>query len=260
MNVNEFTEDATQRALDLAADMFPKRLGSSTPDEVRVCVGLLARCLSIADTCLLLAREEHEGDLIVMVRTLFEHAVTFAWLVGDRSDSGRRVLMWECYCDGQALKLDNERARWGEPHSISEDTRAQMKALEDRLGAARLPGLADRAAQVDREWASRLGTDPSHRELHSMRNAYSVIFRVGSAFAHPTLAGLAFVSRRERDEHVVDVRPRSLERQSLVSVPLMLATVLAVSAHVFEKPSMEAVNDYLDFLITAGASVGGGQP
>jgi hypothetical protein len=59
-----------------------------------------------------------------------------------------------------------------------------------------MPALADRAILADREWAERLGLDPTHCDAASLRRLYWVIFRVASAVTHPTVAGLQFVTER----------------------------------------------------------------
>jgi Family of unknown function (DUF5677) len=240
-------EEATRRVLDLTAGMFPTpRRGM--PDLVRVSVGLLARCVTTAEACLHLAQLGRRSDLMVAVRTLFEHVVTFGWLTGsnDRED---RMLLWQRYCDQQALRFDDEIARLGGEPRISPETRAQIAASTKRLGDAKWPGLADRAAQVDREWADRLGFDPEHRDECSLRRTYSVVFRVASSMAHPTLAGVRIVIDHQPAGVTIDLEPSGLAHEALLPVPLLLATGLAMSASVLGKPERLEINAFLDWLV-----------
>jgi len=221
------------RALALADGMFPVKLPRSTPDLVRLTVALIARCVTITQTCAHLAELGRRGDLMVCVRTLYEHTVMLAWLLGD--DGEQRMLLWQRYCDQQTLKLNDERARLGGENAVSADTRAAIASATHKLGSAKMPELPDRAMQADREWADRLGIDPRHRSSWSLRHIYSVVFRVGSAMAHPTLAGLELVTEKRTDEVTISIEPPGLAHEALLPVPVLIGTTLAMSSSVFQK-------------------------
>lgn len=227
--------------------MFPTTLRREAPDLVRVSVGVLARCITTAEACLHLAQLGRRSDLMVAVRTLFEHVVIFGWLTGG-DDGEHRMLLWQGYCDGQALRLDDEIARLGGERRISPETREQIADSSARLGDATMPGLADRAERVDREWADRLGFDPQHRDACSLRRTYSVVFRVGSAMAHPTVAGIDFLMDRQPAVVTVHLESPGRAHEALLPVPLLLGTALAMSASVLGKPDMSDINAYLDWL------------
>lgn len=239
---------ATRRALEIAGGMFPATFRPDMADVWRISVGLLARCVTTTEACLHLAALGRRSDLMVCVRTLFEHTVMFAWLMGDLRDAEHRMLLWQRYSDAQSLLVDDEMARFGGQRRISEKTRDAIADANASLGTSRMPGLADRAAKADVEWAERLGFDARHREVWSLRRTYSVIFRVGSAVAHPTLAGLAFVTDRNADRIVIEVEPAGKASEALQPVPLLLGTALAVSAHALGRPGMSKINAYIDWL------------
>lgn len=190
---------------------------------------------------------------MVAVRTLFEHVVMFGWLTGS-DDGERRMLLWQRYCDEQALRFDDEIARLGGERRISPETRAQIADSTARLGDATLPGLANRAEQVDREWADRLGFDAQHRDACSLRRTYSVVFRVASSMAHPTVAGVDLVTDRQSAGVTVQVEPPGGAHEALLPVPLLLGTALAMSASALGEPDSGDINDYLDWLIETYAS------
>jgi hypothetical protein len=239
---------ATRRALDLTTGMFPATFEMEVPDLMRVSVGLLARCITTAEACLHLAHLGRRSDLMVTGRTLFEHVVMFGWLTG--SDHGEhRMLLWQSYCDLHALRFDDEIARLGGERRISSETRAQMADSTARLGDATMPGLPARAEQVDREWADRLGFDPEHRDACSLRRSYAVVFRVGSAMAHPTIAGIHLLMDRKPEVVTVHLESPGRAHEALLPVPLLLGTALAMSSSVLGKPGMADVNAYLDWLI-----------
>jgi hypothetical protein len=241
--------EACRRAIAITDEMFPAHFKPTTPDLVRISIGLLARCMTSAEACLHLAQLGRRSDLMVCVRTLYEHTVMFGWLTG--TDEGeRRMLLWERYCDEQALRMDDEVARLGGEASIPAGTRNQMSEAAARLGVDRLPSLPERAAAVDREWADRLGLDPAHRDYCSLRRTYSIVFRVGSAMAHPTLAGVRLVTDRTDSAITIGLEPSGGANAALLPVPALLMTALAVSAHALGKPSAQEVNKYIDWLLS----------
>lgn len=241
--------EAVRRALALTDGMFPVELGPGTPHLVRVTVGLVARCVTSTQTCTHLAELGRRGDLMVCARTLYEHTVMLAWLLGD--DGEQRMLLWQRYCDEQTLKFDDERARLGADTVVPAATRAAMAAATRELGNSRMPGLPERAAQADQEWADRLGLDPEHRSSWSLRHIYSVVFRVGSAMAHPTVAGLGLVTEKRTDGITISIEPPGRADEALLPVPVLIGTTLAMSSSVFQKPAAHEINDYLEWLLTA---------
>lgn len=244
--------EGTRQALVIADAVFPATFRADIPDVVRISIALLARCVTTTEACLHLVELGRRSDLMVCVRTLYEHTVTFAWLTGG-DDAEHRMLLWERYCDEQAVRFDDDIVRLGGEPSISAETRAQMAEAAIRLGGARMPALADRAILADREWAERLGLDPTHRDAASLRHVYSVIFRVASAVAHPTLAGLQFVMEKHPDRVAIGVERVGRAHEAMLPVPLLIGTALTVSAQVLGKPSIQQMNAYFEWLADAGA-------
>lgn len=237
-----------RRAVAIGDALFPVKFTLDTPDLVGVSVGLLARCVTTTKACEHLAALGRRGDLMVCVRTLFEHTVMLAWLLGS-DDGEQRMLLWQRYCDEETLKFDNERARLGGDKEVGADARAEIDEADRRLGKLKMPGLPERAAQVDREWAERLGLDPQHRSPWSLRHIYSIVFRVGSAMAHPTLAGLQLVTEKHRDGVLIDVERPGLAHEALFPVPVLIGTALAVSSVALGKPHADDINAQIDWLI-----------
>ncbi len=239
--------ERVERALAIGHGMFPATFKPAAPDLLRVSIGLLARCMTTGESCLHLAALDRRSDLMALARTLYEHTVTLAWLTGS-PEGEQRMLLWQRYCDEHALRLDDEVARLGggEP-KIPEAIRQQIAEATAALGEAKMPGLADRAIVVDREWADRLGFDPQHRDDWSMRRLYSIAFRVGSSFAHPTLIGLRFVMDRRPDGTTIGFEPGGHVEEALLPVPALLVTALSVGAHAFGRPRMREIDAYLEW-------------
>lgn len=244
---DSFAKKATRRGLDVADGLFPTTLKPDTPDLLRVSIALFARCMTTAEVCLQVASLERRGDLMVLVRSLFEHLVMFAWLTGSK-DGEHRLLLWQRYCDEHALKLDNEVERLGGQKGIFEKTRAQIAEATEFLGDAVMPNLADRAACADKEWADRLDLDPEHRDAWSLRRTYAVIYRPGSAFVHPTLAGLSLVMDKNPDRVDIYTEPALGSEMALLPVPALVGTSLAIAAHTLGQPTHQDVAAYIDWL------------
>jgi len=83
---------------------------------------------------------------------------------------------------------------------------------------------------------------------------YSVIFRVASAVAHPTLAGLQFVTERGPDRITIGAEPAGRAQEAMLPVPVLIVTALAVSAQALGKPSVQQMNAYFEWLTGAGAN------
>ena len=249
-----FPLEATKRALTIADGIFPVTFRAGVPDDLRLGAGLLARCVTTTEACVHLAQLGRRSEIMICARTLYEHTVMLAWLFGG-DDRPERFLLWQRHCDEQALRMDNEIVRLGGDQGIPERTRAEIARSTEDLGNKKLPGIADRAAQADREWATRLGLDPAHRSAWSLRHMYSVVFRVGSAISHPTLAGLQLVTDKTPGGVWVGVEPSGRSHEALLPVPVLIGTALAVSSSALGRPDAAEINKHVDWLTDAMAAV-----
>lgn len=131
-----------------------------------------------------------EADPLVLLRTLYEHAVTFAWLGADpgeerhrrflKSDAVSRLSM-----DGDARRVDVEL--------LENDQRAECERLAAEL-PKEMPALLQRAEAADQHWVGRIpGLEASSRS-GSYRGLYAIAYRRHSAVAHPSLMGLNTVT------------------------------------------------------------------
>lgn len=96
-----------------------------------------------------------------------------------------------------------------------------MKAQVDAMTGNDLV-LANLAIAADKHWAGKLPAMGSHRELHSFKGLYAVLYRNYSATAHPSYIGLNHVV-----EDVSDIRKRAvLEKPPEGRGPFGMATVV----------------------------------
>lgn len=127
-------------------------------------------------------------DAGILLRSLYEHLVHFAWLAAD--PSGARVEEWRKDDLRQRLKADNDiRARGGQ--LFTDEAHAALKRQVDAMTGERLV-LIELAEAADEVWAERLediGQEPS-TGLKSFRGLYAIVYRNYSAGAHPSYRGL----------------------------------------------------------------------
>jgi hypothetical protein len=218
---------------------------------VQITIALLARCVTTTQACLHLGELGRRSELIVCVCTLYEHTVTLAGFLVVTTPSVA------CCCGSgtatsRTFASTTTSSVWAASRASS-PAGAQVAQAALRLGGARTPALADRAILADREWAERLGLDPTHRDAASLRRVYSIIFRVASAVAHPTLAGLQFVTERRPDRVTIGVEPAGRVHEAMLPVPVLIGTALAVTAQALGKPSIRRMNAYFEWLTDTGA-------
>lgn len=249
----EFLQQSTRRCLAVAEDVFPVRFEPDAPDFLIVAAGMLARCVTTAEACLHLSALDRRTDLMVAVRTLYEHAVTFAWLTGS-SEAEHRMQLLERHNDEQAVRIDNEMVAAGGESSIDEATRAHMARLAGALGNARLPSLADRAVAADGEWSARLGFPPDDPVPWSFRRNYTGLYRPASAMAHPTWAGVRMVIARSEVSVVIGTESTGGGADALQPVPALLGLVLLISAHAFREPAPDRIEEFAEWLASAWPS------
>jgi hypothetical protein len=193
-------------------------------DSETLALALLARAHYTLQT--VLAVPTQELDCIALVRSIYEHVVAFAWLAIDPEAHRPMLLKWEFE---ERKKMLKDAAEWFE-HVEPPDEGAVRRALVD-MGHVAAPETPDRALAADKYW-SRCGIS---WEFH-FRSGYSSLFRLNSAFLHPTVAGVfpfitpgspARVSAEPRRAHVAHPLPDAM---------LAFADGLAVASYRFGWP------------------------
>ena len=128
------------------------------------------------------------NDSSRLLRSLYDHVVTFAWL---GSDFPTLLPVWR-KADLQArLKMDREARAAGEP-LLADHDREQM--VRDAAGIdGNVPDLASMASKVDGHWAPRIDALRADG-LGSFRGLYTILFRQHSGLVHATMRGINHVS------------------------------------------------------------------
>lgn len=180
---------------------------------------LLARQIGSLEALFALRPLNRQADGFVLLRTLYEHAVTFAWFAADPgAERHGRFLKSDAVA---RLDADDDIAKLGLP-MLGADERAKYEAQRDTL-PKQMPDLLQRAEAADAYWADRVGPLENSRSTHSYRGLYASAYRHHSAIAHPSLMGLNLV--------VVDrpggtLRVQLEERDREMNGPFGLAVIL----------------------------------
>lgn len=142
---------------------------------------MTATMVSILD----LQKSERESEAGTLARSLYEHAVYFAWLA---ADPPRHIEEWRKDDLNARLKADREMTERGIP-LLGDATRAAFKQDEATMQGKRL-NIADLAIIADAYWAGRLPGMGAQTTLLSFRGMYASLYRLYSGMAHPTVRGL----------------------------------------------------------------------
>lgn len=128
------------------------------------------------------------NDAARLLRSLYDHVVTFAWLAADPVE---RLPLWRKEDLEERLKMDREFAAAGEdllPDEVRDQMERDVGAIE---GTA--PDLASKAFAADRFWLPRINAMRG-TGLRSLRGFYTVFFRQHSGLVHATMRGLNHVT------------------------------------------------------------------
>jgi hypothetical protein len=132
--------------------------------------------------------DEAHNDSSRLLRSLYDHVVTFAWLA---ADPPARLALWRKEDLKERLKIHGEFAAVGE-QLLSDADREQMERDVARIeGTA--PDLASKAAMADKHWIPRIEALQPH-SLRSLRGFYTILFREQSGLVHATMRGLNHVT------------------------------------------------------------------
>ena len=184
----------SQALSNLYSRWAPTRREARPNSEVYM-MACLARCNYTLAT--VLRMEQRDIDCMPLVRCLYEHSVTFAWVAIDPDTHHRRMLAWEL---AQRRKMTEDLAKFG---AVAPPMDAVKRSMidADRTPA---PELADRALHADRHW-QRSNTGWAF----GFRRVYANLYRPYSALVHPTAMGLEpFVSYGPGGQLVGDPPPQ----------------------------------------------------
>jgi hypothetical protein len=192
MSDDGLAEWRARRLIELVDPHFPVELPPALVDDSwpMTAHALIARMTGTLQAILQLRPLGRYADATILARSLFEHAVTFAWLAaGTDAERQRRFAKSDSVA---RLRIDDDCRALGHPVLIPE-----MRAWheENREGLDQeMPGLLQRAEQADREWAGKVPGLHTGAPLQSYRGLYALMYRNHSGYAHPSGLGLLAVA------------------------------------------------------------------
>jgi Family of unknown function (DUF5677) len=151
--------------------------------------GLLVHSTSCLTSIVFRLRPDSaHNDASRLLRSLYDHVVTFAWLA---TDPPAHLAIWRKDDLEQRLKIHREFAAAGE-QLLTDADREQMERNVGRIeGSA--PDLASKASMADKYWVPRIDAIRAD-DLRSFRGFYTILFRQHSGLVHATMRGLNHVS------------------------------------------------------------------
>jgi hypothetical protein len=146
---------------------------------------LVVRMAGTVEAVLALRSLNREADPLCLLRVLYEHAVTFAWLA---IDPPTHVEFFRREDAEQRVKADNDCRGFG-IEGLCAERRAELEERCRRISRA-MPNVTERAIDVDRHWSTRIPEGSAQKGVLSLREMYVFVYRYGSAFVHVTEHGL----------------------------------------------------------------------
>jgi hypothetical protein len=125
------------------------------------------------------------ADAAILARSLYEHAVHFAWLAAE--PGAVRLERWRKNDLRRRIAAESDMRSFGQG-VMTDEALDRMKTQEERLSGAEIV-LEQIADESDQYWAGKIeGLDPS--KLRSFGGLYAVLYRQYSPLAHPSMMGL----------------------------------------------------------------------
>jgi hypothetical protein len=183
-------------------------------------------------------------DAFVLLRRLYEHAVTFAWIAIDPANN---VRAWLAKDYSYRLKANRELTTLGHK-GLTPATEAKYDAYV-KATPKLMPDVLARAHAADKHWSALIDLHgrktPLPSNKFSFEALYTIIYRAASGDAHPTAGGLHhWVHGRGGGEFAIGVSPVDHgERFPFTLAPIVFAQWLLVSEHVLGWPESERVVD-----------------
>jgi hypothetical protein len=210
---------ANAKLIELVRIRLPERFYKGEKWWTMYCTAALVRMADTVESLMALMPARLDLDAQTLLRSLYEQAVTLAWVMIDPVEGHRR---WEGEAKVQIAKLHNDALTFGE--KILSDSE-----LADAQTQRGLPKVPQMALDADKHWATRVkGLHPPGHPL-SFRGLYLSIYRLGSRPAHGSFLSLEpyVVEDQENQRFVVDrAKPGPILWYALVAPLFSIALVI----------------------------------
>jgi hypothetical protein len=239
MNPRKVPPERIRKAADellvLVRARLPERFYQHEPRWRSLGTAFIARMAGTVETMVGLAGDGRQMDSAVLLRSLYEHMVTFAWI---SIDPEPRIDRWFDDQHVELRKLHHDAALFG----MTVLDAAELKRAKE---AKELPPLIVQADEVDTYWAPLSRGFRAHpaegpKNLLTVRGLYPAVYRVASRSAHAQPQSLEGCMQLDRYPAVVDFERDDETFLSFLAVPIF-AMALLVSAHRLGWPDEDMV-------------------
>jgi Family of unknown function (DUF5677) len=199
---------------------------------------LLARCAGTVEAIGALEPLGRAADVCVLLRSLADHVIAFAWLAVDPDE---RIPAWRGEDARMRLVIDEEarsRGRVVLPHGEREQ-HARVRRRPD-LRIQRL------AVEADAHWSPLLPPMRGDQRIRSFEETYSSVFRFTSSYTHATVIGLGRVATLEPGRTTVHLEPSDETVDALLPMaPSLFALGLRVGSLSLGWPEHDELEEVL---------------
>lgn len=203
-----------------------------------IAAGLIARANYMLGSLATMVEERRNADGLILLRVLFEHAVTFLWIA---TEPDPKVETWRRWDDWRRIKLHRDAAALG----VKVLSESELKELGE---PPRPVDLASQAATADRYWAERDAAFRADGPL-SLRGMYTALYRRASGLVHSTQAGVERHLRVTESQTVVLPGEQTVLPPDLLALGVpMIGLMLIANGHLFGWPEERKVRDVTEAL------------
>lgn len=234
---------ARQRARELRrlTDGFlPRILPSTGAHEDWPLPGwaMISRACGTLDSVMALIDERRATDAGVLTRSLFEQAVTFAWIAIDPIPN---ALAWVRWDRAERKKAHNDLLQHGGPALLEPKTLQDFEALI--ASGPVMPNLAQRTEDADRHWTTQVAA--VRNPGISFREMYAVVYRTDSQATHVAVTSVEPVvaPAGPGEFQVLTVERDPGERTPFTRAPMLYALMLLVAEPTLDLDGIEAAVD-----------------
>jgi len=236
------TTNSIQALVDVASAQLPREIVGETDAVLPelVCSGLLSRQIELAESVMDLGQRPTDSSKAILIRSLFDHAVTMVWIAAE--DSADRVRRFQKTDAIRRLEIEKDAQRLGESFlspEVKQDLEAQVETLPSGM-----PDLKQRADQADGYWVGKipgLGQNPASTYL----GLYAFAYRNHSTLEHASRMGLnAVIDDAGKGRKLVHLEVLDLRKHGpLGQASILLGLSLLVLSARFGWPEQQLVLD-----------------
>ncbi len=206
-------------------------------------LAMLARMAGTTETIATLTPTGPSTDGFSLLRILYEHVVTFAWIAAGPVDE--RVDLFRKYDAIERIKTDNDLRSIGD-HVLEPDVLRELEVLRDTI-AGDLPKLPRRAELADLHWKDRIEGLKDSASTYSFRGMYRFLYRRGSTLVHPTLLGMNAVVKKHSDgTRTIHMEATDQPPYAIGMTAVVLGAALLVAEQALQWPPRGTVGDIME--------------